>query len=186
MKLWQGLLVAVATLVAVAGIACSGETAGDTAGPGYVAASDKLVGQISPDQASGQDTAAQSPRVARLLDGFPLWIENGSSIPLGSARVAEVWVMPYPPAREGVLDLTLRNPDDGASIVNARVEMAAHMRYMDHGVFRAAGVERTGVETPGQYRVPLRLAMPGEWVVTVRVDTGALTEEFDLLVAVNQ
>lgn len=186
MKLWQGLLVAAGALLAVAGIACGNERAGNSTGPGYVAASDRLGAQASPDQAARQDTAAQSPRVARLLDGFPLWIDNGSSIPLGSSFVADVWVKPYPPAREGVLDLALRNPDDGASIVNARVEMAAHMRYMDHGVFRAAGVERTGVETPGQYRVPLRFAMPGEWVVTVRVDTATLTEEFDLLVAVNQ
>ncbi|MBI4220917.1 MAG: FixH family protein [Chloroflexi bacterium] len=93
---------------------------------------------------------------------------------------------PYPPAREGALDLVLRNPADGMSIQGATVGVTARMRHMEHGTLRSDGIERNGSDaTAGSYRVPLHFAMHGEWIVTVTVRHDGLQESFDLLVVVS-
>lgn len=176
MKSANAVVILLASLFSAIGIACSSANAGDTAGPGYVPTAG----------ATESSTSAQSPRIARLLDGFPLWIENGDAIPVDQSLSVEVRFGPYPPTREGVLDLVLRNPADGAPIKGATVETVAHMRYMDHGVFRSTGMERTSdASAEVSYRVPLRLLMYGEWVVTVTVRSGDVEGQLDLLVVVN-
>jgi hypothetical protein len=175
-------VVVVAGLLAAAAVACGTASAEQTVDTGYVPTP-----ASSASGAAGQAAAPASPRVARLLDGFPLWIENGASTSVGASLNAAVSVRPYPPAREGVLDLVLSNSNDGSPIEGATIETVARMRYMDHGVYRA--VAEKSIEeaaTAGSYRAQLRLPMPGEWVVTVHVSNGTLSEEFDLLVAVNQ
>jgi hypothetical protein len=125
------------------------------------------------------------PRIAHVVDGFPFWIENGAEIDLGPELTAVIRVGPYPPTRDGVLEIVLQNPADQTPVVGATVEASAEMRYMDHGVLRLVGMERTGAAAaPGHYRIPLRFVMAGEWQVHMRVIGAELRADFDLLLIV--
>lgn len=124
-------------------------------------------------------------RVARLVDGFPIWIGNGNAIAVSKSLTAELYLAPYPPAPDGVMDILLLNPADGAPVTGAKVELSAEMQYMDHGVLRSVGAEGSGQGTPGgHYLIPIDLIMFGEWVMNVKVSRDNWREQFDLLVIV--
>lgn len=192
-------LLVITWAMAVVLIACSGAAPGIPADSGRLEEPVRQV-QPSPTEAASlssaalsQATAVATPdaqppvrdRVARLIDGFPIWIGNGDAIPVSKSLTAEMYFAPYPPAPDGVLDILLRDPRDDAPITGARVELSGEMQYMDHGVLRSIGTEGSGQgASNGHYLVPVSLIMFGEWVMKVKVSRDEWREQFEVLVVV--
>ena len=79
---------------------------------------------------------------------------------------ATVTLSPLPLEREA-LDLDVAVTDVDGRPVSADLRVAYEMVGMDHG----SGAERA-LAHAGAYRMPLHLAMPGSWRLTVLIDRG--------------
>ncbi|MBI3953697.1 MAG: FixH family protein [Chloroflexi bacterium] len=82
---------------------------------------------------------------------------------VGAVNV-EVFIAPYPPQREGSIDLYITEKTTGKPVETGSVDMAFDM-YMPHGRIRAEAQSTGG----GHYLVPYKLVMPGEWRLDMTV-----------------
>ncbi len=93
-------------------------------------------------------------------EGQPRPFQNGTRLAMGELAV-EIFVAPYPPLREGSIDLFLTDAT-GSRPVEGDLQIAFDM-YMPHGSIRAAAIPTGG----GHYLIPYKLVMPGEWRVAI-------------------
>ncbi len=100
---------------------------------------------------------------------------NGAAVEVGSVDV-EIFVAPYPPAREGSIDLLVTDRATGAPVEDGAVDVSFDM-YMPHGVISAQALPTGG----GHVLVPYKLVMPGEWRVDLRLSRGGDVELFSIL-----
>lgn len=89
--------------------------------------------------------------------------ENGSTLGVGDLNL-ELFVAPYPPLREGSIDLYLTERATGEPAEASSLKIIFDM-YMPHGVTRAQALPTGG----GHFLVPYRLVMPGEWRVDISI-----------------
>lgn len=95
---------------------------------------------------------------------------SGSRVAVASDIDATIVLTAAPGVRVArTLRLALR--DAAGPLDDARVEVAARMRFMDHGSFDAVGV----AAGDGAYVVDLPFAMNGEWELTMTVRSRAGT-----------
>ncbi len=92
--------------------------------------------------------------------------QNGAAVDVGNLAV-EIFVAPYPPAREGSIDLLVTDRATGAPVEDGAVDVSFDM-YMPHGVISAQALPTGG----GHLLVPYLLVMPGEWRVDIRLSRG--------------
>lgn len=101
-----------------------------------------------------------------------LWVEqsgqtqpfdNGARLALGDITL-EIFVAPFPPLREGSIDLYLTETATGRPAEASALKIVFDM-YMPHGSLRAEAVPTGG----GHFLVPYRLVMPGEWRVDISI-----------------
>ncbi len=132
--------------------------------------------------ADGAAQTAQSP-----WQQTALWVEhggqtrpfdNGTTVSVGGVNV-EMFVAPYPPAREGTIDLLITDRSTGVPVEGGGLAITFDM-YMPHGNIRAEALPAGG----GHYLVPYKLVMPGEWRVDLTItrsdDVAALAFVFRL------
>lgn len=126
--------------------------------------------------AATQPTAPAASGVTAPPQRTALWIEqrgntqpfdNGGAVTVGGIRV-EVFVAPYPPQREGSVDLYFTEQATGAPIDTGTIAVSFDM-YMPHGQIRAEAQPMGG----GHYLVPYKLVMPGEWRLDMRLSRGS-------------
>lgn len=117
----------------------------------------------SPVPGGGQPTAsgtAANPWEQTAMrveqDGQARPFENGTRLEIGELAV-EIFVAPYPPLREGSIDLFLTDAASGRPVEGA-LKIVFDM-YMPHGSIRATALPTGG----GHYLIPYMLVMPGEW-----------------------
>ncbi len=89
--------------------------------------------------------------------------ENGSATTVGDVTV-EMFIAPYPPAREGSIDLLVTEQVTGAPVEDGAVDVSFDMD-MPHGTIQV----QTIPSAAGHLLVPYRLVMPGTWQVNVTV-----------------
>jgi hypothetical protein len=89
--------------------------------------------------------------------------ENGTAVNVGSVDV-ELFIAPYPPTREGSIDLLVTDNATGGPTDDGTVDISFDMD-MPHGTIKAQAVSSGG----GHYLVPYLLVMPGTWQVNVTV-----------------
>ncbi len=89
--------------------------------------------------------------------------ENGTATTVGDVTV-EMFIAPYPPAREGSIDLLVADQGTGAPVEGGGLEITFDMD-MPHGNIRAEAIQTGG----GHYLVPYLLVMPGTWEVDVTI-----------------
>lgn len=92
--------------------------------------------------------------------------QNGAVVEVGNVDV-EIFVAPYPPAREGSVDLLVTDRATGAPVEDGALDVSFDM-YMPHGVISAQALPAAG----GHSLVPYKLVMPGEWRVDIRLSRG--------------
>lgn len=92
-------------------------------------------------------------------DGVTAPFANGSTVAAGDLDV-EVFLSPYPPVREGSIDLYVTDRAARAPVEGSGVRIVFDM-YMPHGQIKAEAMPMGG----GHYLVPYKLVMPGEWRV---------------------
>lgn len=92
--------------------------------------------------------------------------ENGTRVAAGGLSI-EIFVAPYPPLREGSIDLFLTDPATDRPVEEHAPQIVFDM-YMPHGSIRAAALPMGG----GHYLIPYKLVMPGEWRADITI-TGA-------------
>lgn len=128
--------------------------------------------------ASGCSTRSGEPGAAAA--GTPwkktaLWVkdedqtrpfENGTALAAGDLNV-EVFVAPYPPSREGSINLRVTDRATNRPIEDAVVKVTFDM-YMPHGDVWAESLATGG----GRFLVPYKLVMPGEWQAEVVIRRG--------------
>ncbi|HKZ51401.1 MAG TPA: FixH family protein [Dehalococcoidia bacterium] len=95
--------------------------------------------------------------------GQPQAFENGKTIAVGDVNI-EVFVAPYPPLREGSIDLYMTDKAMGKPVESSGPEIIFDM-YMPHGSIRTEALPTGG----GHYLVPYKLVMPGEWRVDITI-----------------
>jgi hypothetical protein len=88
--------------------------------------------------------------------------QNGTATTVGDVTV-EMFIAPYPPVREGNIDLLVADQGTGAPVEGGGLEITFDMD-MPHGNIRAEAVP-TGA---GHYLVPY-LLMPGTWEMDVTI-----------------
>lgn len=120
----------------------------------------------------GSAGGARSPAGENPWQTTALWMEqdgvttpfaNGSTVAAGGLDV-EVFLSPYPPVREGSIDLYVTDRAARAPVEGSGVRIAFDM-YMPHGQIKAEAMPMGG----GHYLVPYKLVMPGEWRVDLAV-----------------
>ncbi len=115
-------------------------------------------------------TPARNPWEKAFLwveqDGRTRPIENGTAVALGEVTV-EVFVAPFPPLREGSIDLYVTETATRKPVDDSALRIIFDM-YMPHGSIRAEALPTGG----GHFLVPYRLVMPGEWRADVTVTHG--------------
>lgn len=129
------------------------------------------------------DMEGQSPWQKTALwveqDGKTKPFENGSAIDVGGVTV-EFFVAPYPPTREGSIDLFVRDKTTRAPVESGNLRIAFDM-YMPHGSIRAEALPTGG----GHYLIPYKLVMPGEWRVDITISHGGDTVTLAFIFRVN-
>ncbi len=90
-------------------------------------------------------------------------IENGEKVRLGVVAI-EIFVAPYPPLREGSIDLLVTEAATGRPLEDSVLRIVFDM-YMPHGILRVEALPTGG----GHFLVPYRLVMPGEWRANITV-----------------
>lgn len=93
--------------------------------------------------------------------------ENGATVSIGDLNI-EIFVAPYPPLREGSIDLYLTEKATGAPANAGSLRIVFDM-YMPHGSLRAQALPTGG----GHFLVPYLLVMPGEWRLDISVTHGS-------------
>ncbi len=89
--------------------------------------------------------------------------ENGTAVTVGDVNL-ELFIAPYPPAREGSIDLLVTDQATGAPVEGGGLQIIFDMD-MPHGNIRAEALPTGG----GHYLVPYLLVMPGTWEVDVTI-----------------
>lgn len=137
--------------------------------------------------------ACAGPARARSGDGHPvgetvLWIEqdgqsrpfeNGTSVRVGDVNV-ELFVAPFPPAREGSVDLYVTDRASGSPVEDGAMNISFDMA-MPHGSISAQALP-TGA---GHSLVPYKLVMPGEWRMDITISRSADVVQLTLLFEVS-
>lgn len=123
----------------------------------------------SPARSGGQPTATapavnpwQQTAIWVQQDGQARPFENGARLVVGELGV-EIFVAPFPPMREGSIDLFLTHAASGRP-VEGDLKIVFDM-YMPHGSIRAAALPTGG----GHYLIPYKLVMPGEWRADIAI-----------------
>ncbi len=115
------------------------------------------------DQPAGQRTALWVVTEGAGQGGQAVPFENGTAVSVGDVDV-ELFIAPYPPAREGSIDLLVSDKATGAPVEGGGLDIIFDMD-MPHGNIRAEAVPSGG----GHYLVPYLLVMPGTWQVDVTI-----------------
>lgn len=132
---------------------------------------------------------SSSSRAAAPEDGSPfhktaLWIEengetrpfeNGTSVAVGDVNV-ELFVAPFPPAREGSVDLYVTDRALGSPVEDGAMNISFDMA-MPHGSITAQALPTGG----GHSLVPYKLVMPGEWRMDITISRSADVAQLSLL-----
>lgn len=127
-----------------------------------------LSGCSRPAETQGTDTATGGNPWERTA----LWVDlgdrttpfaNGSTLPVGDLNL-EIFVAPFPPLREGSIDLYLTDRATGRPAEAGALKITFDM-FMPHGVIRAQALPTGG----GHFLVPYRLVMPGEWRLDITI-----------------
>lgn len=92
--------------------------------------------------------------------------ENGTAVGVGGVDV-EIFVAPFPPSREGSIDLLVTDRPTASPVEDGAVDVSFDM-YMPHGVLSAQALPAGG----GHLLIPYKLVMPGEWRVDIRISRG--------------
>ncbi len=108
-------------------------------------------------------------------DGVSRPFENGGRIVSGDITV-EIFVAPYPPLREGTIDLYLTERATGRALGSKTLRIIFDMD-MPHGSIRAEAMPAGG----GHFLVPYRLVMPGQWRIDITVARGSNVAAFTLI-----
>ncbi len=98
---------------------------------------------------------------------------------MGDANV-EIFVAPYPPLREGNIDLYLTDRATGKPLESNALRIIFDMD-MPHGSIRADALPTGG----GHFLVPYKLVMPGQWRVEITVTRGGNWAAFALIFKVD-
>ena len=115
------------------------------------------------EQPAAQRTALWVVTEGAGQGGQAVPFENGTGVAIGDVDV-ELFIAPYPPAREGSIDLLVTNQATGAPVDEGALEIFFDMD-MPHGNIRAEAVPSGA----GHYLVPYLLVMPGTWQVNVTI-----------------
>ncbi|MBI4279747.1 MAG: FixH family protein [Armatimonadetes bacterium] len=117
---------------------------------------------------SGQETPWQKSALwVQERDGKARPFQNGQTVTVGDVNV-EVFIAPYPPVREGSIDLYVTDRATGKPASDGDLEIIFDMD-MPHGSIRAQAMPTGG----GHYLIPYKLVMPGEWRVDISIASGA-------------
>jgi hypothetical protein len=132
-----------------------------------------------------------SPSIPEDEDPFhatALWIElndetlpfeNGTAVTVGDLDV-ELFVAPFPPAREGSIDLYLTDRDTGEPVDEGSLDVSFDM-YMPHGAILAQALPSGG----GHSLIPYKLVMPGEWRVDISIARSSKVSQLSLIFEVS-
>ena len=143
---------------------------GCTAGPGS-GVEFKPAGGSDTGAAGGQATPSEnpakslSPRLGFVQEGEATAMENGGRVALGKDKIAEVFLVPYPPDWQTDLNLFLLDSTTYQPMPDADVDLKYDMVYMDHGIDAQTGTK----VNEGHYVLPLSFLMYGDWSVDVTV-----------------
>ncbi len=116
----------------------------------------------TPGQTANQRAALWVVTEGAGQGGRAVPFENGTAVALGDVDV-EMFIAPYPPAREGSIDILVTNQATGAPVEEGALEIIFDMQDMPHGNIRAEAVPSGA----GHYLVPYLLVMAGTWEVNV-------------------
>lgn len=116
-----------------------------------------------PTTGPGQQNPWQRTALWVEQDGQARPFENGQAVAVGTVTV-ELFIAPYPPLREGSIDLYARDRVTGQPVEGDGLQIIFDM-YMPHGSIRAKAVPTGG----GHYLIPYKLVMPGEWRVDITI-----------------
>lgn len=106
-----------------------------------------------------------SPRLGFVQEGEATAMENGGRVALGKDKIAEVFLVPYPPDWQTDLNLFLLDGTTYQPISDVDVDLKYDMVYMDHGIDTQTGTK----VKEGHYVLPLSFLMYGDWSVDVTV-----------------
>ncbi len=112
-------------------------------------------------------------------DGRARPFQNGERLGVGDVNV-EIFVAPYPPLREGNIDLYLTDRATGKPLESNALRIIFDMD-MPHGSIRADALPTGG----GHFLVPYKLVMPGQWRVEITVTRGGNWAAFALIFKVD-
>lgn len=113
------------------------------------------------------------------LDGRARPFQNGERIAVGDVNI-EIFVAPYPPLREGTIDLYLTDRATGRPLDGKALRIIFDMD-MPHGSIRAEALPTGG----GHFLVPYKLVMPGQWRVEITVTRSSNWATFALIFKVD-
>lgn len=133
--------------------------------------------------AAGPASAALARPQATVMwveqDGRARPFQNGERLTLGDVHV-EIFVAPYPPLREGTIDLYLTDRATNKPLESNTLRIMFDMD-MPHGSIRAEALPTGG----GHFLVPYKLVMPGQWRVEITVTRGGNWATFALIFKVD-
>ncbi len=124
-------------------------------------------------------TSQPVPNTAQVGTSFQktaLWVEhddrttpfeNGTALAIADVNI-EIFVAPYPPLREGSIDLYVTDSATRRPVEDGVVKISFDM-YMPHGSIKADAMSVGG----GHFLVPYKLVMPGEWRADIVVARGS-------------
>lgn len=105
--------------------------------------------------------------------------ENGTAVTVGDLNV-ELFVAPFPPAREGSIDLYMTERETGGPVDEGSLDVSFDM-YMPHGAILAQALPSGG----GHSLIPYKLVMPGEWRVDISIGRSSKVSQLSLLFEVS-
>jgi len=112
-------------------------------------------------------------------DGRARPFQNGERLSIGDVNV-EIFVAPYPPLREGTIDLYLTDRATNKPLESNTLRIIFDMD-MPHGSIRTEALPTGG----GHFLVPYKLVMPGQWRVEITVTRGGNWAVFALIFKVD-
>ena len=146
-------------LVALAAVACGGSAAAPTG-----------TGSSAPEAA---DAGEQRLWIKHGEEMQPF--ANGDEVAVGALN-AEIFVSPFPPARNANIDFYLTSA--GEPVEGANITLQYDMTVMEHGPFQLLAVP-TG---RGHYLAAVDFAMDGVFWLNVSADTGGGESVINMLV----
>lgn len=132
----------------------------------------------------GSRAVPNAPDDGNPFHSTALWVEangetrpfeNGASVVVGEVSV-ELFVAPFPPAREGSIDLYVTDRASGAPVEDGGMNISFDMA-MPHGFISAQALPTGG----GHSLVPYKLVMPGEWRMDITISRSADVAQLSLL-----